>query len=265
MKKVVRILAAGFIAACLTGSPAGAATVTLKIRAVNPQKESATVKVSRPLPSGINPDKDILNDDGMKIRFDQKAKAYLAEAEPVLSAGEAKTYSVVLRDVWSVPAAKIRDLELRAGAAARALATSRRAQTSAELKRGIDAGIAELKLRQAQYAVESVRATVHIGAFSKTIDVLNRVINDVAMLEKLAETEGIDPDKFQSAPAASEEAAAQATPVSQFQAAQSPTGKDKMPGTGNSPKHAGLVIILVCIAVPVSIILLVLRNRRNRK
>ncbi len=72
------------------------------IEAENPSRDPKTITVRSVLPKDIKPD-DLLDKQGFDVLFDQDQKTYLLQRQDEFSPREHKKYTIVIRDIWSIP------------------------------------------------------------------------------------------------------------------------------------------------------------------
>jgi len=89
-------------------------TVKLRIEVENPSKDKPrTVKHKHYLPKEIRAE-HVIDNKGFEIRFEEsKNKAYLIK-EDTFKAGEKKSFTIILKDIWNFPVIKLSDLKDRA-------------------------------------------------------------------------------------------------------------------------------------------------------
>ncbi len=77
--------------------------VKFKILAVNPSEDqSLKTTISQPLPSEVDPTRDILDKAGLEVRFDPDSKVHMLSGEVELKPHETRTFEVRVRDVWQI-------------------------------------------------------------------------------------------------------------------------------------------------------------------
>lgn len=72
------------------------------IEAENPSRDPKTISVRSILPKDIKPE-DLLDKQGFNVLFDQDQKTYLLEKQDQFGSREFKKYTIVVRDIWSIP------------------------------------------------------------------------------------------------------------------------------------------------------------------
>ena len=104
MRRIILcILILGALGFSLSGPAVAATDVKFKILAVNPSEDQPLKTViSQPLPSEVDPTKDVLDKAGLQVRFDPDNKVYVLTGEVELKPRETKTIEVRVRDVWQI-------------------------------------------------------------------------------------------------------------------------------------------------------------------
>jgi len=182
------------------------AVITLKIRVINPSKaEKQKATATALLPSSAKPE-DVENKEGFEFVYDVAGKAYRIKKEVELNPAETRTFEVVIKDIWTIPAEDIQKLSQHAGKLAGALKSSDKEETAGRLQGVIEEGIKAVVSRQAAYAVGAVKPLDHIRAYEANAEAMNRIRRDVGVLENLVIASGLDPEMIlgatKSAPAA---------------------------------------------------------------
>ncbi|OGW79795.1 MAG: hypothetical protein A3G33_02800 [Omnitrophica bacterium RIFCSPLOWO2_12_FULL_44_17] len=80
----------------------GARTVEFKVSASNPSNEPKAMTVRSALPEDITSDAVLDKGDFMML-FDQSKGRFIVEKQDNFNAKEAKTYTIILRDIWYIP------------------------------------------------------------------------------------------------------------------------------------------------------------------
>ena len=179
---------------------AGAATVTLKIRAINPNPVQAQkVPIRSVLPPQVTPEA-IISAGDLDVSYDVAARAYVVGKEVELGPAETRTFEVVVNDVWEVPEARLAELASHAQKLCEALKGSDKAETAAGLKALIEEGLKGVQARQAAAAVGAVKPLDHIRVFEANQEVLERVRKDLGVLENLVIAAGHSPEAILGLP-----------------------------------------------------------------
>ena len=93
----------GALGLSLPDSARAATDVKFKILAVNPsESQSLKTVISQPLPSEVDPTKDVIDKGGLEVRFDPDSKVYMLTGEVELKPRETKTFEVRVKDVWQI-------------------------------------------------------------------------------------------------------------------------------------------------------------------
>lgn len=229
------LLSVLLLLACLP-SFVHAAVITLKIRAINPSKtEKQKVPVTAVLPRDVKPE-DIVSAGELEVAYDVAAKAYRVKKDVELNPGEARTFEVVLKDIWEIPEDDLKQLSGHSAKLADALKGTDKAATGDGLKAVVDEALKGIATRQAAFAVGAVKPVDHIRVYESNLEALERVRKDVGMLENLVVAAGKDPEsliglpKIAPAPESAAEAATGSVLVIHIKITNpSPSEKKKVP------------------------------------
>lgn len=186
--------------ACLCVSPVSAATLTLKLRAINPsQTETQKAPVKAYLPKPAKPE-DVVNAGELAIAYDIANKTYYVSKDVELMPAETRTFEVVINDIWTIPETQLKELTTHAGKLSDALRGTEQAETSARMKGLLEEAIKGVQDRQAASSVGVVKPVDHIRAFEANQEALERVRRDLGVLENLVIAAGKDPGAILGAP-----------------------------------------------------------------
>ncbi|MEI6148165.1 MAG: hypothetical protein WCS01_03650 [bacterium] len=181
-------------------SQATAATVTLKIRAINPSKsDKQSVSVRQPLPKLVKPD-DVVSAGELEVVYDVASKGYFVQKTVEIEPGQPMTFEVVIKDIWTIPDETIREMADQSKAIATSLQGTEQAVTGDKLIRIIQENLKAVSDRQSAYAVGVAKPIDHIRAYESNMEVMGRIRRDVGMLENLAITAGKMPQRLLGAP-----------------------------------------------------------------
>jgi hypothetical protein len=195
-RNTIQVLCLGVLAwlAVAALTPAGAAVITLKIRAINPsQSEKQKVVATALLPNPIRPE-EVVNTEGFAFEYDVAGKSYRIKKEVELNPGETRTFEVALKDVWIIPEEDIQTLTQHASKLNGALKATDKEETAGRLQKVIDEGLKGVATRQAAHAVGAVKPLDHIRAYEANVEAVRRIRKDVGLLENLVMAAGKDPE-----------------------------------------------------------------------
>lgn len=197
---------------------ADAASVVLRIRAVNPsQTESAPVAIKSHLPARVRPE-HIIRADGLTAGYDVKEGLYYVEGDVALAPKEVRTLEVEIEDIWTIPPARLQGLRKQAESLASLLSDSEHAETARRLQREVDAGLARVETAQQRAAIGLVQPLEHIQAYERNLEVFERTERDIGVLENLAIAAGKDPGTLIGAPQVILKAPAEDEPAKEHRA-----------------------------------------------
>lgn len=182
------------------GTSAFAATLTLKIRAINPsQSDKQSVDVKQPLPKLVKPD-DVVSAGELDVVYDVTSKGYFVQKKVEVDPGQTRTFDVVIKDIWIIPDETLRDMADQIRSLSSSLKGSEQEATSEKLAGMIQENIESVSARQAAYAVGVAKPVDHIRAFESNMEMMGRIRRDVGMLENLAIVAGKVPPRLMGAP-----------------------------------------------------------------
>ncbi len=190
---VFSLLSAGF------ASSVHAASVVLKIRAINPSKtEKQPVEVKSFLPKPAVP-ADVVDTAGLDMAYDVASKTYYVRKTVELDPGQTRTFEVQLKDIWIIPEATLTEMEQHASALSAALKGTAQSETATRLGGVLAEGVKGVVERQNAFAVGAAKPIDHIRAYEFNMEALERIRRDIGMLENLAIAAGKDPGKLMGA------------------------------------------------------------------
>ncbi len=182
------------------GAPATAATITLKIRAINPsQIDKQSVDVKQPLPKLVKPD-DVVSAGELDVVYDIASKSYFVQKKVEVEPGQTRTFDVVIKDIWTIPEAAFREMAGQAQSLSSSLKGSEQGATGEKLAGLIQENLKAVSSRQAAYAVGAAKPVDHIRAFESNMEMMDRIRRDVGMLENLAMAAGKMPQQLMGSP-----------------------------------------------------------------
>ena len=171
------------------------ASITLKIRAINPRSEKQKVEVKRLLPEGVKPE-DVVNASEYQITYDVAARAYEVKKEIEVDPTNSVTLDVVIKDVWVIPDAELAPLGGHAEKLSVMLKGGDTENTGNGLRTLIVDGIKGVSSRQTAFALGVAKPADHIRAYEVNRAALERIRKDVGMLENLVVAAGKDPESL---------------------------------------------------------------------
>ncbi|MEI6971757.1 MAG: hypothetical protein WCL44_09595 [bacterium] len=168
---------------------ASAGRVVLNIKVVNPSDKPQTKEVVQHLPQGLGTS-DIISLDGMELGFDIATTSYFVRAGQELGPKQSISYEVEVNDVWTIPATRLVELEMRAGELCSLLAGGGDAGRAAMLKAAVTNGIRRIARSQAENDAGRVGAGRHIEAFLQNSGELAGVTSLLTEMEDIAAAAG---------------------------------------------------------------------------
>ena len=155
--------------------------IHFKIEVENPESNpSKTVKQKHYLPSEIKPE-HVVESQGFEVRYDASKQQSFLFKEEEMSKGQKKTYSIGIRDVWSIPGRDINYLRARANYAYDFLKKSKFAESSKILYDHANILLEDIVKSQG----ETMEIKEHISAFRVNQQTYDQARTDVENLEKL--------------------------------------------------------------------------------
>lgn len=156
-------------------------TVKLVLQVKNPSlDEERTVKQKHFLPEEVR-EEDIVDNQGFKVRFDEKkGKSYLTK-EDVFKAGEEKKYEIILKDIWRFPVNKLDPMEKRAEVAMKEIKESSYASSGQFLFEDIKKDIGLIRDTQSS----DLPPDQHIGIFRTNEKRYENVKQNVERIEQM--------------------------------------------------------------------------------
>jgi hypothetical protein len=180
--------------------PSPAASVLLKIRAINPsQTERQKVEVKAYLPKPATPD-DVIRRGDLEISYDHPTQSYYVHGETELDPGENRTYEVELQDIWLLREETLDTLGAHAQSLADAVRGTEQGAPAARVRETVEAALRTVRERQKAYDVTLARPADHIRAYESNLETLTQVRKDIGLLENLALEAGRDPEKIMGIP-----------------------------------------------------------------
>lgn len=188
------ILAAGVL--LLVGTQTLAARVVLRIQAGNKRTDiSQKVEIKSNLPPRVGTD-DILELDGLELKYDVKNDLYFVHSQLDLVPGEIRIFNVEINDIWSIPDGELDMVRKRAKDLVDMLRESDYHETATGLLEEIDRNLDLVAEFQAANAIDRVPTPQHIRAFDANERVFKHVKRTIGRIENLVLGTGQDPGKL---------------------------------------------------------------------
>lgn len=182
------VLAVALLLAVPAYSPA--ASVVLKIRAINPSRtELQSVEVRSYLPAGVKAE-DVIDPGELVLAYDATRNAFYVHGTVELAPKEVRTLQVELNDIWTIPESTVKDLREHARVVADSLANTPQRETGRKLAEAVDQTLAPVLAEQARFAIPQASPLEHIRAYEANVQALDRARRDIGRLENLAIGEG---------------------------------------------------------------------------
>jgi hypothetical protein len=173
-----------------------AASVILKIRAVNPSPTNAqNVEIKSYLPPRAAAP-NIINLGDMEVGYDVQEGLSYVHRNVELGPGEVRTFDVEIEDIWVIPEKAIADLKTHAAALVEMLRKSAVLKEAQELDGKVEKNLNLVTEDQDRNSLRLVKAEDHIRAYEINLSRLERAKEDVAMLENLVIGTGADPGRL---------------------------------------------------------------------
>jgi hypothetical protein len=163
-------------------------SVRFKIVAFNPSKlRPQKVSIKNYLPEEAKP-KDVLDLGGLELEYDSQKSIYYVYRDGVeLSPGEMRVFDVEVEDIWFVSQSVLSDLKERTETILGKLEGSAYYDRAKEIADTIYPRLEEIVTGQND---ESVSRETHIGIYRQNLQVIERIKEDIAKLEKTLATAG---------------------------------------------------------------------------
>ena len=173
-----------------------AATVTLKVRAINKsQAAKQPVEVRADLPQLAGPD-TIIDPGGLDVAYDVATKGYYVHKTIDIEPGQVRTFDVVLKDIWTIPDDVLRDLAGHTKVLGDAIQGTEQSGTAQKVAGEINATLKSVAERQKAYAIGAAKPVDHIRAYESNMQALEQTHRDMGVLENLVIAAGKDPGKI---------------------------------------------------------------------
>jgi uncharacterized protein YgiM (DUF1202 family) len=161
-------------------------SIVIKTLVTNPSSLiSQEVPLKYYLPKEIQREEDILEvDDGLTVKFDTEENQYYVEGEFTLKAGETRTFSVRVQDVWTTSEEEIESLRNQAAELFRPLEKTSYFAQGVTLKSDIDVSLDRVKVLLA----EAITPEQKIKAYREAQIELEAVNTKMEKLKELVTT-----------------------------------------------------------------------------
>ncbi len=164
------------------------ASVRMKIVVLNPsatQTQSKSIRAA--LPAEIQM-KDIKDDGGLGIEYDEKEGAFVIFKNDIqLEPGETKIFEIIMDDVWMVNEEKLEGYRKRTENITMAMRTSKAYERVALVAEGIYAHIDQIIKTQNN---ANATSNEHIAYYRDNLKLLEGIQKDIQELEKILVTAG---------------------------------------------------------------------------
>jgi len=156
------------------------ASVTIKIDVKNPSESKVqVVPVKQYLPIEAKP-KNVINSNGMNVRYDSEQSRYFVYADIELQPGQSKTFKIEIEDIWLVPDKEINYLRLHAQGMLEILKDTPYKDMATGLVKNVNRWLDVVINKQ----IESESDTQeHIKAYRYNLDLLDSIRTDINTLE----------------------------------------------------------------------------------
>jgi len=159
-------------------------SIVIKTLVTNPSSLiSQKVPLKYYLPKEIQREEDILEvDDGLTVKFDTQESQYYVEGEFTLRAGETRTFSVRVQDVWTMSQEEIDSLRNQAAELSRPLERTSYFAQGVTLKSDIDVSLdrVEALLAEAMTPEQKIKAhreaQIELGAVQTKMEKLKELV-----------------------------------------------------------------------------------------
>lgn len=184
---LILLFCAGFLA-----SEARAATIKMRVVVVNPSESKAQKKsIKNYLPKEVAM-KDIVDNGGLDIEYDGEQGMFYAFKDDIeLTAGETKTYEVVMNDVWMVPDDSLVTLSERTDILMGHFKKTTFFEQADTIAKTIYGRLDEIRRSQNDAAVTRQQ---HIAYYRENNRTVEAIRNDIDRLEKLLVKAGGPPN-----------------------------------------------------------------------
>ena len=174
-----------------------AASIVLKIQAINPSPtEKQVVEARKMLPKFAGPD-DVIELGNFKIGYDVVNKAHYVYQSVEVPPGTSLVFEVRLKDIWNVPPETLQEAGDHARLLADSLKGTDQMETGLRLQGLVDQNLKSIKDRQESAAIGMGRPVVdHIATYESNLQILQQLRKDMGVMENLVIAAGKDPRKI---------------------------------------------------------------------
>jgi hypothetical protein len=160
-------------------------SVRFRVAAANPSKiKTQTTQVKVYLPEEVTL-KDILDLRGLDVEYDAERGLYYAYKNNVMLApSQVQMFEIEVEDIWVIPQEEIDDLKVQGYSLLERLKDTQFADRAARIVDNIDVISEEILQSQAD---ETVSRQQHIGVYRQNLEVIAKIKDEIANLEKLIE------------------------------------------------------------------------------
>ena len=188
IKTVLALAFAAFLFFWVLSNEGQCAGVRMKVVVLNPSaKLTQSKSVRTPLPKEIT-SKDIKDDGGMEIEYDNKEGAFVAIKNDIqLEPGETKLFEILLDDVWMVDESKIAAMRKRTEALVKGLRNTKAYERAALIGESMYAHMDQIIRNQNNATVSTNQ---HISFYRDDLVIMDQLLKDMEELEKMLVTAG---------------------------------------------------------------------------
>lgn len=174
-----------------------AASVVLKIQAINPSPtEKQVVEARKMLPKFAGPD-DVIELGNFKIGYDVVNKAHYVYQNVEVPPGTSLVFEVRLKDIWNVPTETLQEAGDHARLLADSLKGTDQMETGLRLQGLVDQNLKTVRERQESAAIGMGHPVVdHIATYESNLQILQQLRKDIGVMENLVIAAGKDPRKI---------------------------------------------------------------------
>jgi hypothetical protein len=163
-------------------------SVIFRITTVNPSKsKTQKVPVKIYLPEEVKP-KDVIDIGGLELDYDaEKRVYYLFKGDLTLSPGELRMFQVEVEDVWIVAETRLQELKTRIDNILVRLEKTDYYPRAKEISDSIYERLESIRKSQSD---ETIGQQQHIGVYRDNMQIIEKINEDIAKLEKALATAG---------------------------------------------------------------------------
>ncbi len=157
------------------------ASIALRIVKVNPSNKARTVVVSAYLPKEITPD-DVIDSDGLEVKFDSQENAYYVYGEFELAPQEVVEREIEIEDVWKIPPQELDMLQSEIDKVVEALENSGIAERVKFIKERMYRNLEKVQESQEQ---EKPNPQKHISVYRQNKKIMKEIREDLDAAQSL--------------------------------------------------------------------------------